>query len=364
MSQQPQQQDSNDVLYIIGALVVVGLLAKVFLGDYVLQAHLFVSHLWVESMRLVGIHTNNVEHANTALRAYGLSEWTGDRLSALGRVTRWVSFPVLGGIIAVYGWKVINANPANKFKRTFDMKSLAVSEAREWPWMLPFMNVDLINASISKGPYAMAMTELEFVQHYRLLESTETITLDTARAHTLFSSQLGRLWEGLGRLRKHEKALVACFLSQICGDGKQGRKDCVLALESLTRSISKGEFDTTLTDALMARYKDDPKVAFIAKRHAYVSTVICGLLAKARLRGKIPPAMMGWLMTYDRPLWYVIQNLGRKTPYAEGGGVYAHYEAEKVAGHKFAYPCVQSAVDGLKHELEKVKLAEADFEDA
>ena len=359
MSQQ-QQQDNNDALYIIGAIVVVVILAKIFLGDYVLQAHLFLRHLWLEAMLGLGIHTTAEEAANTAYHAYALSEWTAPRLAELSRITRWIAFPVLGGILGVYGWKVVNKNPASKFKRQFNMNTLAASETREWPWMLPFLNLDLVNASISEGPYAMAMTEVEFVLHYRLLESTETMTLNEDAAHTLFSSQLGRLWEGFKRLRKHERALIGAFLPQICGEGKEARKETVEALEQLTRSFAAGDLDTSRSEAMLQKYQNHPKVKVITERHAYVSTVMCALLARARLRGKIPPAMMGWLMTYDRPLLYVIQNLGRKTPFSEGAGVYAHYEAEKVAGHRFAYPCVEAAVDGLQHELKKVKLAAED----
>jgi len=353
MSQQ-QPQENNEILYIIGALVVILIVAKIFLGDYLLAAHLFLRRAWIEGMRLVW-DTPYLDAIHTKFRAYATTEWTVPRLSELSRATRWMAFPVLGSILGFYGWRVIGKNPAAKFKRSFNMKSLAQSETREWPWMLPFMNVDLVSAPIHEGPYAMAMTEMEFVTHYRLLDSKGHLKLNTSKATALFSTQLGRLWEGHNRLRKHERALYACFIAQICG-GKEGRRECIDGLESLTRSIAAGGFDTTLTDRLMEKYRHEPAVAHIVTRHAYVSTVLCGVLARARERGKIPPSMMGWLMTYDRALWYVFHNLGRKTPFTEGAGVYAHYHTEALAGHKMAYPYVQPAVDGLAHELQKIKL--------
>lgn len=353
MPQNQQNQDNNDVLYVLAFLLILLLVAKFFFGDAMLEAHLWLRKMWLDVMMLVS-HNPALTAAHTAVDAYELNEWTGPRLTQLSKLVRWVAYPILGGILAVYGWKVIGRNPSGKYRRVFDMKKLATAESSQWPWMLPVLDKDLINAPIDKGPYAMAMTEVEFARHYRLLESVDRLTINKLHAQKLFATQLGRLWEGPRRLRTHERALYAAFIAQICGD----RTACLNALDILTRSASAGALDTTLTDELLAKYKDDKRVRLVVRRHAYVSTVMMAVLAKARRLGKISPSFMVWLRTTDRGLWYTIHSLDRRTPFPEAAGVYSHYQAELIATHAIEYPFVGEAVEGLVHELEKVKLTQ------
>lgn len=353
MAQNQQNQDNNDILYVLVFILILLLLAKFFLGDAMLTAHLWMRKMWIDLMMMFS-SSPRLAGAHTAIEAYEHSEWTGPRLTALSNIVRWVAFPILGGILAVYGWRVIGRNPANKFKRVFDMKQLAKAESSQWPWMLPILDKDLIHAPIDKGPYAMAMTEVEFARHYRLLESVDRLTINKLHAQKLFATQLGRLWEGPRRLRTHERVLYSAFIAQICGD----RESCLKALDILTRSASVGDLDTKLCDELLVKYRDDKRVRLVVRRHAYVSTVMMAILSKARRLGKISPSFMLWLRTTDRGLWYTIHSLDRRTPFPEGAGVYAHYQAEIIAGHAIEYPFVGEAVEGLVHELEKVRLTQ------
>lgn len=353
MAQNQQAQDHNDVLWVLGAIIVLLIAAKIFFGDAVLAAHLWLRKMWVDAIMLVW-DTPRLEQVRTTFDAYELSEWSVPKLSALSSIVRWVAFPILGGVLAFYGFKVIGRNPASKYKRTFDMRKLAEAESSQWPWMLPVLDKDLINMPIDQGPYAMAMTEVQFARHYRLLESADKLSINKLHAQKLFATQLGRLWEGPKRLRTHERALYACFIAQICGK----RSDCLDALAILTRSASAGALDTTFTDELLERHKDDKRVRLVVRRHAYVSTVMMAVLSKARRLGKISPSYMVWLRTYDRALWYTIQSLDRRTPFPEAAGIYAHYQSEQVAGMPIEYPFVAEAVEGLRHELEKVKLTQ------
>jgi intracellular multiplication protein IcmP len=353
MSQNQPNQEHNDILYVLAFILILLLVAKFFFGDAMLSAHLWLRKMWIDGMLVVS-HNPALTNAHTAIDAYELDEWTGPRLSDLSKLVRWVAFPILGGTLAIYGWRIINRNPAGKYKRVFDMKKLAQAESSQWPWMLPVLDKDLINMPIDKGPYAMGMTEVEFARHYRLLESVDRLTINKLHAQKLFATQLGRLWEGPRRLRTHERALYAAFIAQICGK----RSECLSALEILTRSSSAGQLDTTFTDELLAKYKDDKRVRLVVRRHAYVGTVMMAVLAKARRLGKISPSFMIWLRTVDRSLFYIIHSLDRRTPFPEGAGVYAHYQAELIAGHAIEYPFVGEAVEGLVHELEKVRLTQ------
>lgn len=357
MSQNQQPQDHNDILWVLGAIIVLLILAKVFFGDYVLMVHLWLRKMWVDLI-LMFHSTPQLDTIRTNFDSYELSEWNTANLGPLSRLVRWVAFPILGAILGVYGWKVIGRNPASKFKRTFDMKRLAQVESSQWPWMLPVLDKDLINAPLDQGPYAMAMTELEFARYYRLLESEDKLSINTRQTEKLFATQLGRLWEGPRRLRSHERALYGCFIAQICGD----RASCLKGLEILTRSSAAGQLDTAFCDELLEKHKDDRRVRAVVRRHAYVSTVMMGVLSKtggARRLGKLSPSFMLWLRPNDRALWYTIQSLDRRTPFPEAAGVYAHYQAEVVAGQPLEFPFVKPAVEGLKVELEKVKLSQS-----
>ena len=121
MSQNQQGQDNNDVLYILGFVVLLLVVAHYFFGDAMLRAHLWMRKMWIDAMLMVW-HSQRLVDWRTSFDAYALSEWDMHKLGALSSTVRWLALPVLGGILAVYGWKVIARNPASKFKRTFDMK--------------------------------------------------------------------------------------------------------------------------------------------------------------------------------------------------------------------------------------------------
>lgn len=53
----------------------------------------------------------------------------------------------------------------------------------------------------------------------------------------------------------------------------------------------------------------------------------------------------------DRELWYVLNNVGRKTYGAEGGGAFAHFQVETGLAHPLTTPDVDSAVEALKNAL-------------
>lgn len=352
MAQPQGQEGHDDALYIIGALMVLWILASVFLGDYVAAAEVWLLRFWVEAARLVW-HSPRLDAIHVTFLAYAPSEWNSARISALSSLVRWWACPIMGGILAWYAWNAIRKNPAKRHRRIFDMHRLAASQAVLWPWISPALNLDVLNEPLDTGKYRMALTELEFVRRYRLLETEDQLTLNEMKTERLFATQLGRLWEGPGRLHRHERALFACFAAQICGD----RDGCLDGLRALTVGYATtGQVDSQPVAALLEKYADDARVSAVVMQHAYVSTVLCGVLESARRFGKIPPVFFLWLRLYDRPLWYALQRVGSNTPFPEAAGVYSHYIAEKVAEHAIEVPFVKPAMLALVKELKTVKL--------
>lgn len=347
-----RDEGHDDELYIIGgaALLVVGIFF--FFGQYIIAAILWEKSLWIKLADLV-YDGKTINAIQVTFSAYAPTEWTWGKVSALSKFTRFWAFPLLGTTLAFWAIYNLRKIPTRGFKKTHSMDTLAKSQLPAWPWLAPVINKDILNAPLDKGPYAMGMTELEFCNRYKLFENVNSLNINEAKTQKLFSSQMGRLWDGEGALEWHERALYACFIAQICG----GREATLDALADLTKKMAHNIEDTKKTDILLDKYKDDPRVKKIVGGHAYVTTVLSATLEAARLEyGKIPPLMFIWLRTYDRPLWYLLQSIGRNTPFTEAAGVYSHYSAELVAGRAIELPFVKNAVTGLKWELSKVKV--------
>lgn len=86
----------------------------------------------------------------------------------------------------------------------------------------------------------------------------------------------------------------------------------------------------------------------LSARHG---TVTSGLMAKLdevrRISGMLPPGEFLWLKSVDRPLWYALNNLGRRTFHVEGAAAISHYQSERALGRAFADPHVDEAVEGI-----------------
>jgi intracellular multiplication protein IcmP len=88
--------------------------------------------------------------------------------------------------------------------------------------------------------------------------------------------------------------------------------------------------------------------------HAYVLTVMAAMLVGARDDGVQSSADFLWLKPVDRKLWYMLNTVGRQTPFAEVAGVYAHWLAEKEAGKRMLVPMVEEATKALEIALKEV----------
>ena len=92
--------------------------------------------------------------------------------------------------------------------------------------------------------------------------------------------------------------------------------------------------------------------------NAYTRTLIFSLFEQSRRLGVFQPAEFRWLRFFDRPLWYIVDNIGRKAPFAEGGGVMAHWLFERAARKPIVKPQVWGAIDALQVAVESYKYTE------
>lgn len=78
------------------------------------------------------------------------------------------------------------------------------------------------------------------------------------------------------------------------------------------------------------------------------------LLEFARQDGVLPSAEFLWLKPLDRRLWFLLNCVGRQTPFAEIAGAFAHWKAEKEFGKPLTVPMVEEAVNGLEIAVKEI----------
>lgn len=332
-----------------------------FLGDQILAGHLALRQGWLTLVTSIFGETDRWALANQRLLAYDPREWTLEKLAWMSEAVRVPMFIVLGGVFAAYAWRTVRKNPVPHHRTRHNRESLARALVGQWPWIAPVLPLDLINTPIDKGRWAMAHSPLNFARKYRLVENGQSLRRD--RAEKLFALQLGRLWEGTGRLSRSERALYLCFAAQACGEPAAAERGLRALVEGMVPAEGQlddvsDHVDYSVFKSLEA-YGENPTIRALTKKHAYVSTVLCALLVAARSYGVLPPNYFIWLRPRNRLLWYTLNSLGRRTPFAEVAGAHAHYLAEQVAGHAVERPYVVEAVNALEKALSEIKMEPA-----
>ena len=259
-------------------------------------------------------------------------------------------------ILAFCAVHVYRANLQARFKKIFNMNSLKKQEVKDWPQIAPVANLDLIKDDINKGPWAMAVTPMEFAKQHNLLRVEQdasgktVVTLLSGSAHRIFSLQLGPVWYGVDKLPIHIQALFAIFAARANRD----RAASDQLLNQISASANSGKLDFTGTQELLKRNYDSKLVRRAIERHAYVYTVMASLLELARTDGVLASAEFLWLKPLDRKLWYMLNSVGRQTAVTEVAGPIAHWLAEKKVARPLKVPMVDQAVKSLDIALKEI----------
>lgn len=284
----------------------------------------------------------------------------------------WLRWPVGGGLLFM-AWHLHNSNFTAKYKQAYNMKSLLNEEYRNWPQVAPVVGLDLVKEDIDEGPWAMSMTPLAISEknnllHKELIQVIEPsgrkgpiemrVKVDKAAARRVFISQLGPYWHGVKSLSPQAKFIFAACLCRIERDGATGKK--LLDQAALSFDSSKNTVDLSGADAIIKKHQGSKVVQKIVNKHAYVMTVMCSMLEAARLDGVFPTSDFLWLKPYDRKLWYVLNCVGRQTPYPEVAGIYAHWYAERELRRRCMVPIVDEAVRGLEIAIADIKFTPPD----
>jgi intracellular multiplication protein IcmP len=358
--QQGQGDNSSGVLWVVAALFA-GIAAVWYAGKKYIVYYYFMVKLF--EINLLSHFTGGLDDVRAAIVGADPTTITMDDMFKIGSaVGYYLRIPCIA-FIFVLAIVVFFSNSVRVFKRIYSMRDLANLEQFNWPQGVPVAGLDLIKADIDKGPWAMAMTPVQFCKRHRLLEEYKRaptegmsrkdmnrveVKLKRGEANKVFAMQLGPLWGGPERLPPHVKALFAIFAGRMEGDPA-----AAAMLRQLSASANT-KLNYTGVDELLKKHREHKAVKAVMEGHAYVLTVMASMLTLARVDGVQASADFLWLKPLDRRLWYTLNTIGRQTPFTEVAGIFAHWVAEREMGRKLMIPMVEEATNALELSLKEI----------
>ncbi len=356
---QGQNDTGMDLLWIISALVIGSIFIWYFFHIAIVAAVLQVK-FWEASF--IGLFTPKILPLKNAIAiASPQSVTVAQLLAVAAEVGRYLRYP-FGVILLLLAVRVYRASAATRFCKTFNMKSLLKQEVKNWPYASVVLGLDLVKQDIQKGPWAMALTAMQFSKKYKLLDVEKKqlgatglsremgyeAKVNKYRAHKVFIRQLGELWRSPEELTAQRRALLVIFAAKAMGDRDMGNK----LLQQIALSAKDPTLNFSGVDALLTKYTDNKIVKTIMARHAFEYGVLAAMLELARSDGVLASAEFLWLKPRDRVLWYVLNSVGRQTVFPEVAGIFAHFYAEKTIGYRLMSPMIEEAVISLEDAID------------
>ncbi len=356
-----QSESSMGAFWTMAALFAFGAMIWYLYSTKIIH---FYFQIKLYEIQLISIFTNKLTDVRTAIINVDTTKVDVHRMLRVGDVVGYfLRIPVLVFLV-ILGGIVFFANSTRSFKRTYSMRDLSTYEKVNWPQITPVIGLNLTKMDIDKGPWAMAQTPMQFCKFHNLLIENKPkpregmtrkewskieVTLKRGQANKIFSVQLGSLWQGLDRLSPHTRALFAVFAARFQGDSKGAA--ALLAQISIS---SANKLNFTGTDSLLKKHREHKKIQAIMQEHAYILTVMASMLEIAREDGVQASADFLWLKPIDRRLWYMLNTVGRQTPFIEVAGPFAHWVAEKEIGRRLLVPMVEEATNALEIALKEI----------
>lgn len=337
---------------------------------------------------------------------YFWAHWT-----AAGSYFRWVVFIFL----VFLGYRSYYRIGVDRFNRRFNARELLAESSRNFPCMKPLLQVDVSKESQVHGLWAVAMTPLTWVAKNNLiLEDGEpvapgllvyqdgpqegqpnldsclliegrnqTLIFDSAKCKKLLISQMGPRFTSFDDLPKYQQGLLAALMALAAEDldGGQALLDqmsasAVLPKEkrpfsvefcqkkllgyfpapwvkvSFSRRGRSFSVNTSGSKSLIEKHKDHVEVKrVLAKHEFYVSTIFHALLSAAIRRNYVCSSQWIWLRPTDRWLWYVLNQVGGRTAWAETMGPWCHFLAEEVLRESIEEPYVEEAAEAVEQQM-------------
>lgn len=364
------QDNAYDFLWVLALVIglifvvwyVFGKQIVLFLYQIKLYEIYFISFLikgwdWLVARLtfLPSIHMQPLNEIKGYILAGQLDTKYNTVQTVLTQVGNYVRYPAILIILGIAAW-TYSRNVRAKFKITLSISKMKELEKENWPQITPTSEINLVKEDINTGPWAMAMTSLQFCKKHQLLkerkkgERSLTAELHRGAAQQVFVLQLGSLWTRPESLPIYAKALFAAFAAS----ANEDRTSATNLLKQINASANSGKLNFMGAEELLWKYINTKVVIRVLQRHAYFYTVFASMLELARTDGVFPTSEFLWLKPLDRRLWYMLNSVGRQTAVPEIAGAYAHWLAEKSWGAPLRTPMVDEAVKALELSLTEI----------
>ena len=380
MSEKPNQNsgsDGNSAL-LAGLVVAAMALYVLWISARPVVVKFFYAPAWIELQLIkhtIGLNGTGQQFLDfvTAVfdgRVNGWNVLWSDVSTVLSLVGHTMRYPFMA-IIAAFIFLVATRMKGEGYARKFSLskaKKGAISfmhyQAQVWQSIKPILN---FNPNDNSGNEAPARTPLEWLRDHDISPIQEMmggpITLPIEETEAAFVSQLGKPWEGLLKAPIHVQVLlVLAALNYSWSKQRQEFSDRAATIFGSSSSAKKKSADIrALLQPHLANRKLVVAVDTMAAKHHYISTVVCAGYDWSRRKGGIlPSAEVRWIKKLDRPLWYAINNIGRRSFHTEGAGIIAHYFAEKVNNDPIDKPYVLPAIEGLQSVVANMGISDLD----
>ncbi|MEO8400706.1 MAG: type IVB secretion system coupling complex protein DotM/IcmP [Gammaproteobacteria bacterium] len=363
---QPNQSDNSmGILWVIAAIFIVAAIIWVSFKKVLVSIYF---HIKLVEISILSPFTSRLEDTRVsilnALASTDPNAVSFDLVVKIGQaVGDYLRYPFVL-VLVILAFVIFLTSSTRIFKRIYSMRDLVHLEQTNWPQIIPVAKLDLVKTDIDKGPWAMALSPMQFCKRHNLLQEFKRapqegmshkdwnkveVSLKRGEANKIFSIQLGPMWPGLNRVPPHVKALFAAFAARLNGDGKAAAD---LFAQINNSAVTKLNFAGV--DELSKKYEDTKLVKKVVESHAYLLTVMAEMLKAARSDGVQASADFLWLKPVDRRLWYMLNTVGRQTPFSEVAGPFAHWVAENEIGRRLLVPMVEEATNALERALKEI----------
>lgn len=361
-------RDFADSLWLGAAALAAPLLVWWLWGDHLVA---WIFHFKLVQLRL--LHTLGLGDAGSAELAAALrgALLAPDRVSfetfvfGLGAVGGYWRGPAAAALAVLAAWLLV-LHPAGRFRRRLDLKGLAETQKAVWPYALHALRRGNQHLPADDPVWGLSLSPRAWLRRHALLEPTGGgWSLRERRAEAALVAQLGVPWRDAPA---HARALAGIFAMRVASrsaDRRESERLDARALDLLRRlALAAAEHKAggylpparafARAIAAGAPHLTAGTLQPLLARHAYTPTVLLALLAEARGGGVLPAALFSWLKGVDRPLWYALDSLGRRMPYAEGLAALGHFEAERQAGAALVVPALEAALESLRAEIARL----------
>ena len=366
--QQSQGQGGGDnsmaPIWITVLLFITAYLVWVTGHTYIVM-FIFFLNLMQAKMLYFFTHSEQLSDDIYLMQTLNPASVNWEQLSTImGHVGSYIRYPIIV-ILVILAGILYRSDVTLRYRRAHNMKTLRAQEQVNWPAIMPVVKQDLVNVDISTGPWAMALTPMEFARKYNLLKKNDvlmdnpepgqemTASIRRGDAKRVFTLQLGPVWDGFERCPAHAQVLAAVFMARMNRDKASAFK----ILKELDKSTTEGKPDYSVGLSVLKQYHQSENVQAVVGKHAYLLTAMASLLRASRDDGVMPSADFLWLKPVDRRLWYMLNCIGRQTPFVEVGGPFAHWVAENATGRALLAPMIDEAIKALEVSVKEVKLS-------